>query len=164
MMHFNPRLMSTAAMFLSLCLAFSGRATESLHSTAEAANLKKALMCMELMENRADLAPEVRVQRLRDECFAADYIQHSPHVADGRDAVLALFAKRFRNNPHTSASVKRSAAEGDLVWLHMHTQHSAQDRGRAVINIFRLRDGKLVEHWNVIQTIPASAKNDNTMF
>lgn len=45
--------------------------------------------------------------------------------------------------------IKRSAADGDLVWLHLHTKRTPEVRGNAVINIFRMKDGKFVEHWNV---------------
>lgn len=58
----------------------------------------------------------------------------------------------------------RSAADGDLVWLHVHSTNGEADRGRAVIDIFRVEDGKIVEHWDVIQGVPAESANDNTMF
>jgi predicted SnoaL-like aldol condensation-catalyzing enzyme len=59
---------------------------------------------------------------------------------------------------------KRLIAEGDLVVVHSHNVPVPGTRGRAVIDIFRLEDGKIVEHWDVVQEVPETAKNNNTMF
>ena len=155
-------LLTTLAV--GVCQAGESQAVESQQSVLEQSNLKKALYCMDLLENRADLEPSHRIDILRNECFAKNYIQHSPHVADGRDAVLSLFAKRFKNNPDITTSVKRTASEGDLVWIHQHVKRTPEDLGRAVINIFRMKDGKFAEHWNLGQAVPEKSKNNNTMF
>lgn len=153
---------------LSGCLLISSLSysQDSHHqqSTLEQLNLDKALYCMDIMENRSELTASHRIAVLRDECFAESYIQHSPHVPDGRDAVLSLFAKRFETHRHISTSIKRTATSGDLVWIHQHVMGSPEDRGNAVVNIFRMEDGKFVEHWNVVQAVPKTAKNNNTMF
>lgn len=140
------------------------QASESSQNLQEQANLKKALYCMDILENRPDLKPSNRIEILRNECFDENYIQHSPHVADGRDAVLSLFERRFKNNPKITTSVKRTASEGDLVWIHQHVKRAPEDLGRAVINIFRMKDGKFAEHWNLGQAVPEKSKNNNTMF
>ena len=140
------------------------QASENPQRALEQSNLKKALYCMDLLENRPDLEPSHRIDTLRDECFAEAYIQHSPYVQDGRDVVLRLFAKRYKNHPETSISIKRTASEGDLVWIHLHIKRTPEDRGRAVINIFRMKDGKFAEHWNTVQAVPEKSKNNNTMF
>jgi predicted SnoaL-like aldol condensation-catalyzing enzyme len=140
------------------------QASESPHSALEQSNLKKALYCMDILENRPDLEPSHKIEILRNECFAENYIQHSPHLADGRDAVLSLFERRFKNRPEITTSVKRTASEGDLVWIHQHVKRTPKDLGRAVINIFRMKDGKFAEHWNLGQAVPEKSKNNNTMF
>ena len=140
------------------------QAGESAQDALEQSNLKKALYCMDLLENRPDIEPSLRIDTLREECFSETYIQHSPHVKDGRDVVLSLFANRYKNHPETSISVKRSASEGDLVWIHLHVKRTPEALGRAVINIFRMEDGKFAEHWNVGQPVPKTSKNNNTMF
>jgi len=60
--------------------------------------------------------------------------------------------------------IKRTGADGDLVWIHLHAKRTPDALGNAVINIFRMKDGKFAEHWNVGQSVPAESANDNTMF
>jgi predicted SnoaL-like aldol condensation-catalyzing enzyme len=62
------------------------------------------------------------------------------------------------------SDIKRVIAEGDLVVLHVHSRNTLSDRGRAVVDIFRVADGKIIEHWDVIQAVPAKSQNPNTMF
>ncbi|WP_407060513.1 nuclear transport factor 2 family protein [Bacillus mycoides] len=93
-----------------------------------------------------------------------DYKQHNPFVADGRKAFMDFFKEDFVKNPNSSAEIKRVVAEGDTVALHVHSRANSQDKGVAIVDIFRIKNGKIVEHWDVIQEIPSEAANDNTMF
>ncbi len=131
---------------------------EKTQATQEAANLKKAVYCMELLELHHDLETASR------ECFGETYIQHTPWLPDGKEAVLEVFARRLTNNPNKTIEIKRTAADGDLVWIHLHSKNSPDELGNAVINIFRMQDGKFVEHWNVVQAVPEKSANENTMF
>ena len=124
----------------------------------EQTNLEKAVYCMELLEIRLDLETADR------DCFAETYIQHSPHVPDGRDAVIAFFAERIEKYPQSTIDIKRGAANGDLVWLHLHSKRTPDALGSAVIHIFRMENGKFAEHWGVGQRVPEEAAHDNTMF
>jgi predicted SnoaL-like aldol condensation-catalyzing enzyme len=90
------------------------------------------------------------------------YVQHNPLVPTGREAAIKLLSARL--GPDVITDIKRAVAEGDLVVLHVHSRANAQDRGRAIVDIFRVKDGKIVEHWDVIQPVPETAQNDNTMF
>jgi predicted SnoaL-like aldol condensation-catalyzing enzyme len=92
------------------------------------------------------------------------YIQHNPRVPDGKDALIGYFTPYFKANPEAKSEIKRSAADGDLVWLHVHAKKDASDRGRAIVDIFRVEKGKVVEHWDAVQDIPETAANTNTMF
>ena len=155
----DPTAIKRGATALTMLLALGGcQFGEDRQAMLEAANLKKAVYCMDVIENQHDL------EAARRRCFAEAYIQHSPHVPDGRDAVLEVFSSRFEKYPNYSMEVKRTAADGDLVWMHMHTKREPEALGYAVINIFRMKDGKLVEHWNVGQAVPEESANDNTMF
>jgi predicted SnoaL-like aldol condensation-catalyzing enzyme len=124
----------------------------------ERANVMKAIYCMETLEVKLDL------ETADSECFAESYIQHAPHVQDGRDAVLAFFAERIEKYPESSIEIKRTAADGDLVWMHLHSKRTPDSLGTAVIHIFRMEDGKFAEHWGVGQPVPAESVHDNTMF
>lgn len=93
-----------------------------------------------------------------------DYQQHNPFVADGQKAFMDFFKEDFVKNPNSSAEIKRVVAEGDTVALHVHSRANSQDKGVAIVDIFRIKNGKIVEHWDVIQEIPNEAANDNTMF
>lgn len=85
-------------------------------------------------------------------------------MPDGKEPFVSFFTGFFAENPDSHAEVVRSATDGDLVWLHVHSTNGAEDRGQAVIDIFRVTDGKIVEHWDVIQPVPATSANENTMF
>lgn len=93
-----------------------------------------------------------------------DYRQHNPSVPDGRAPLVDYFTGYFKANPQSRARIVRSAANGDLVWLHVHSTNGEGDLGRAVLDIFRVEDGQIVEHWDVIQDVPGKSSNSNTMF
>jgi predicted SnoaL-like aldol condensation-catalyzing enzyme len=93
------------------------------------------------------------------------YRQHNPLIEDGMEG-LKKFAKRIMaNHPDAHAEIKRVFADGDHVILHSHWYGlSDSPRGEAVVDIFRLEGDKVLEHWDVIQPIPETSANANTMF
>lgn len=92
------------------------------------------------------------------------YIQHNPHVPDGAAPFYDYFEGFFKAHPQSRVEIKRVLADGDLVVLHLHSITDAKDRGRAIVDIFRVENGKIVEHWDVTQDVPAQSANTNTMF
>ncbi|MCZ7467163.1 nuclear transport factor 2 family protein [Rhizobium rhizogenes] len=92
------------------------------------------------------------------------YKQHNPNVPDGKKPFVDYFTGFFKENPQSRARIVRSATDGDLVYLHIHSTEKEGDRGTAIVDIFRVTDGKITEHWDVIQPVPETAANNNTMF
>jgi len=91
------------------------------------------------------------------------------HVPDGIDGAIAALRHLTREvYPELRQDVKRTVAQGDLVAVHSRYTHGAAERagsgGDAVVDIFRLEHGKIVEHWDVIESVPEMPANDNSMF
>jgi len=92
------------------------------------------------------------------------YRQHSPYAKDGHEG-LAAFVKFFRENfPNHHYEVKKVIAEGDIVVLHLHGMGGMNPFGEQVVDFFRVKDGRIVEHWDVIQAIPEKSDNPNGVF
>lgn len=92
------------------------------------------------------------------------YIQHNPNAADGPEGLKAFLALLREKFPDYHSDIKRIFADGDYVILHVHNVPTPGARGNAIVDIFRLEDGKIVEHWDVRQEIPEKPANSNTMF
>ncbi len=94
------------------------------------------------------------------------YVQHNLSASDGPEGLKAHIEFLKRDFPNNHGEIKHVLADGDLVALHIHCQRSPEMRGYAVVDIFRVENGKVVEHWDVVQSIPdpKNAKNQNTMF
>ena len=92
------------------------------------------------------------------------YIQHNPQAPDGFEAFVQFVGGFLEQFPQLSLEIKRAVAEGDMVVSHSLLKTSPEDRGTAVADFFRLEDGKVVEHWDVMQLIPESAANEHPMF
>lgn len=92
------------------------------------------------------------------------YIQHNPSVPDGKAAFVNFFTQRFKDNPEATSRIVRSATDGDLVFIHVNSKENTNDPGRAIVDVFRIDNGKIVEHWDVIRKVSDTAKNNNTMF
>ncbi len=96
--------------------------------------------------------------------FGPRYIQHNPGAPDGIEGFKAFIAQRKEKFPNARSEVKRSFADSDYVVLHVHSVREPGERGVAIVDIFRLENGKIVEHWDVAQPIPEKTANGNGMF
>jgi predicted SnoaL-like aldol condensation-catalyzing enzyme len=100
--------------------------------------------------------PEQAVEKY----VGSQYIQHNPQAPDGPEAFIA-FVRAF---PELSVDIRRVMAEGDMVVTHSLVKFTADDPGSVAADFFRLEDGKVVEHWDVLQPWPPESANAHPMF
>jgi predicted SnoaL-like aldol condensation-catalyzing enzyme len=96
--------------------------------------------------------------------IGARYVQHNPLIADGIDGFQTFVGYLRQTFPKLRAEIKRIFADGDFVIVHTHGIREPGQRGSAIVDIFRLEGGKIVEHWDVMQPVPENASNQNGMF
>jgi predicted SnoaL-like aldol condensation-catalyzing enzyme len=96
--------------------------------------------------------------------IGANFREHNPYVADGRQGVMAYTSRYIKANPKMRMEFKRIIAESDIMAVYRFLKPNSSDLGRAVVDIFRVEDGKLVEHWDVMQPVPLQVANRNGVF
>jgi len=143
-------------------VAFLAAACFSLPAQAgnapqEEANKKAVLAFYEAGLNQKDFAAA-------SQYFGPRYIQHNPLAKDGPEGFKAFLEFLRAKYPQSHSEIKQVFADGDYVILHVHTVREPGTRGNAIVDIFRLENGKIVEHWDVVQPIPDQAANPNGMF
>ncbi|MCK1548540.1 nuclear transport factor 2 family protein [Bradyrhizobium sp. 177] len=143
-----------AASVLTLSLA-SGAAMAG--GAQEEANRKTVLAFYEKGLNQKDADAAL--------AYVGDrYVQHNPNAADGPDGFRKFIGFLRDKFPNSHSEIKRSFVDGDCVILHVHAVREPGSRGNAIVDIFKLENGKVVEHWDVVQPIPENPANNNTMF
>jgi predicted SnoaL-like aldol condensation-catalyzing enzyme len=153
-------LSSLATLFLIPCLPLAFMAVSQAAATKTTAETNKK-MVRDFYEMAFNSHQPTEAAK---KYIGSKYIQHNPGVPDGAEAFYAYFEGYFKANPQSKVEIKRVIGEGDLVVLHLLSKQNDQDRGRAIVDIFRVEEGKIVEHWDVIQDIPEKSANKNTMF
>jgi len=127
------------------------------HAADPEANRKTVLEFYEAGLNRKDFEAASKY-------FGPKYIQHNPGAPDGIEGFKAFLAFLRDKFPNSHSEIKKSFAEGDYVISHVHAVREPGTRGRAIVDIFRLENGKVVEHWDVAQDIPEKMPHSNGMF
>ncbi len=133
-------------------------ATPASADISKKPNAQKAMAFLDMVFNQK------KVKEGFDKYVGDKYIQHNPIAADGKDAAVEVLSKFMQAVPTWSYTFKHAYVDGDIAIIHSLVKAKPEDRGNAVIDIFRFEKGKVVEHWDVIQAIPEKSANNNTMF
>jgi predicted SnoaL-like aldol condensation-catalyzing enzyme len=150
---FRPRAVIVAAILLALAAPGARAASE----VQQEANRKAVLAFYEKGLNQKDADGAL--------AYVGDrYVQHNPNAADGPEGFRKFIGFLREKFPNSHSEIKRSFVDGDYVILHVHAVREPGSRGNAIVDIFRLENGKIVEHWDVVQAIPENPANSNTMF
>jgi predicted SnoaL-like aldol condensation-catalyzing enzyme len=144
---------SAAAAALAL-LAMPARAADTAQQEA---NKKTVIAFYEAGINQKDFGKA-------SQYFGPRYTQHNPTAADGPEGFKRFVEFLRAKYPNAHSEIKQVFADGDYVILHVHAVREPGTRGNAIVDIFKLENGKIVEHWDVIQPIPEQAANANGMF
>jgi predicted SnoaL-like aldol condensation-catalyzing enzyme len=140
-----------------LAATFAAPAARAADAAQMEANKKAAMEFYEAAINKKDFDAASKYIGNR-------YIQHNPGAADGVEGFKAFLAFLRDKFPNYHSDIKRAFADGDYVVLHVHNMSAPGVRGRAIMDIFKFENGKIVEHWDVAQDIPETPRNNNTMF
>ena len=93
-----------------------------------------------------------------------DYIQHNPGVGQGREAFIEAFRGKFAKVPTFHLDVKRIIVDGDMAAVHIHATGLPGQNESVVVDIYRLQDGMLAEHWDCLMPIPPEMLGNNIYF
>jgi len=144
-------------LLLAAVLAMLATAAFAADAQQMEANKKTVLEFYDLAINKKDFDAASKF-------IGPRYVQHNPRAADGPEGLKAFLALLREKFPDYHSEIKRVFADGDYVIVHVHNVPTPGSRGAAIIDIFKLENGKVVEHWDVRQEIPEQSANSNTMF
>jgi len=111
-----------------------------------------------------DAAVNKKDFNMASQYLGSRYIQHDPDAADGPEALKNFIQFLREKFPNAHTEIKQVYAEGDHVIIYVHSIKEPGTRGRAIVDIFKLENNKIVEHWEVVQDVPEKSANQNGMF
>ena len=152
----TPLVALAAASAAALLTACATHSAKSPTASAEA-NRQAVLAFYEKGLNQKDA--DAALQYVGDR-----YVQHNPNAADGREGFRQYVAMLREKFPQSHSEIQRSFVDGDYVILNVHAVRDPGTRGNAIVDIFRLENGKIAEHWDVTQPVPEKTASGNSMF
>jgi predicted SnoaL-like aldol condensation-catalyzing enzyme len=105
-----------------------------------------------------------RVREAYDKHVSKGFRHHNPFFAGNAEALIAGMEENARQNPGKRLEVLRALEDGDLVAVHSHVRQKPEDRGAALVHLFRFEGDRIAELWDVGQPVPAESLNANGMF
>ena len=153
----HPIIRPAAMIAASIFMMSLGNSAAMAGSAQEEANRSAVLAFYEKGLNQKDV--DAALPYVGDR-----YVQHNPNAADGPEGFKKFIGFLREKFPNSHSEIKRSFVDGDTVILHVHAVREPGTRGNAIVDIFKLENGKIVEHWDVVQPIPENPANNNTMF
>ena len=156
--------MSRSNMFRHMLTALLAAVALLLARPALAADAKQMEENKKIIAEFYDAALNQKDFEKASKYLGSRYTQHNPVAADGPEGLKAFLAFLKDKFPNNRSEIKRIFADGDYVIVHVHAVREPGTRGNAIIDIFKLENGKVVEHWDVVQPIPEKAANTNGMF
>jgi predicted SnoaL-like aldol condensation-catalyzing enzyme len=109
-------------------------------------------------------AAEGRVAPAFANHVASNFVHHNPYFASDAQSLSTAMAENARKNPGKKCQIHHAVEEGDMVALHSHVRHNAQERGYALVHLFRFEGDKIAELWDVAMEVPADSPNKKGMF
>jgi predicted SnoaL-like aldol condensation-catalyzing enzyme len=150
--------MTRIALTLAVAtLAFTAVAASAADAQQQEQNKKAVVEFYDKAINQKDFEAASKY-------LGSHYTQHNPNAADGPEGLKAFLQFLKEKFPASRSEIKRVLADGDYVILHVHAVREPGTRGNAIIDMFKLENGKIIEHWDVVQPIPEKAANTNGMF
>jgi predicted SnoaL-like aldol condensation-catalyzing enzyme len=146
----------------TLALAVAALALTTLAGAADAQQQQEANK--KIVVDFYDKALNQKDFEAASKYLGSRYTQHNPNAPDGPEGLKAFLQFLKEKFPGSRSEIMRVFADGDYVIVHVHAIREPGTRGTAIIDIFKLENGKVVEHWDVVQPIPEKAANSNGMF
>ncbi len=150
-------MMKIASTLVTLILALTTPAVYAADIRQQENNKKTVLEFYDKAINQKDFEAASKYLGTR-------YVQHNQNAADGAGGLAGFIRLLLDKYPKAHSEIKRVFADGDYVILHVHAVREPGTRGVAIVDIFRLKDGKIVEHWDVHEDISEKPANSNGMF
>ena len=169
-------ILSSLAVFACFCMSLiscnnSNEVNPAAQATIDSLNMQIKSLKDSLNQNAsnkkmvADFYQSLfgdKNQASIDQYIGDTYIQHNPSLPDGRDALKKAVAVWFKGQPKDTVDVKHLGADGNFVYIH--TKSKMGNKTYSILDIFRVENGKIAEHWDIMQEVPAKSANTHPMF